>query len=32
VHLHRPAELNAAHMLLQRLVESPEKYKRHLRQ
>jgi hypothetical protein len=32
VHLHHPAELNAARVLLQRLVETPEKYERHLRQ
>ncbi|KAJ7214442.1 cytochrome P450 [Mycena pura] len=29
--LHRPAELKAGHVLLQRLLESPEKYERHLR-
>ncbi|KAF7378396.1 Cytochrome p450 [Mycena sanguinolenta] len=31
VHLHRPAELNAARVLLQHLLETPRKYERHLR-
>ncbi|KAF7369888.1 Cytochrome p450 [Mycena sanguinolenta] len=29
--LHRPVELQAARLLLQRLLESPDKYERHLR-
>ncbi|KAJ7486676.1 cytochrome P450 [Mycena latifolia] len=28
---HRPSELEAAHVLLQRLLDSPEKFERHLR-